>query len=67
MCVDSLVYQVTRLPQDPNDKPLVVAFTSKKSAQRLVAALAEEEGRLDGYKITAFKHPVLPGLEGPER
>jgi hypothetical protein len=63
MCADSVVYQVTRLPRDPNDKPLVLAFTSKVSAQKLVAALSEEEGRSDGYKITAFKHPVLPGLE----
>jgi hypothetical protein len=61
--MDSIVYQVTRLPRDPNDKPLVVALTSKQSAQRLVAALAEEEGRVDGYKITAFSHPTLPGLE----
>jgi hypothetical protein len=42
---------------------LVLAITSKQSAQRLVAALAEKEGLLDGYKITVFNHPVLPGLE----
>ena len=63
MCADGLVYQVTRLPKDPTEEALVLAFTSKQSAQRLVAALAEEEGRVDGYKITAFNHPVLPGLE----
>jgi anti-sigma-K factor RskA len=55
--MENLVYQVTRLPHSPDEKPLVVAITSKESAQRLVAALAEEEGRLDGYKVTAFTHP----------
>ena len=55
--MENLVYQVTRLPHSADEKPLVVAITSKESAQRLVAALAEEEGRLDGYKVTAFTHP----------
>ena len=55
--MENLVYQVTRLPHSPDEKPLVVAITSKESAQWLVAALAEEEGRLDGYKVTAFTHP----------
>jgi hypothetical protein len=55
--MENLVYQVTRLPHSPDEKPLVVAITSKESAQRLVAALAEEEGRLGGYKVTAFTHP----------
>ena len=58
-----LVYQVTRLPRSPDEKPLVLATTSKQSAQRLVAALAEEEGRVDGYQITAFRHPEFTFVE----
>jgi hypothetical protein len=63
MSANSIVYQVTRLPRDPSDTPLVLAITSKQSAQRLVAALSEDEGQLDGYKITAFQHPELPFAE----
>jgi hypothetical protein len=48
MCADTVVYR---------------AITSKQSAQRLVAALAEQEVRLDGCEVTAFRRPILPGLE----
>ena len=62
MSENSVVYEVTRLPRSLDEKPLVLALTSKQSAQRLVAALAEEEGRLDGYKITTFEHPEFPSM-----
>ena len=63
MYANEVVYQVTRLPRNLSEEALVLAITSKQSAQRLVAALAEQEGRLDGYKITAFRHPELPFTE----
>jgi hypothetical protein len=46
-------------------RPLVVAITSKTSAQRLMAQLAEERGMQDQgrYRMFAFTHPTLPGLE----
>jgi hypothetical protein len=64
MSKDAVVYQVTRLPRNPEERPLVLAITSKTSAQRLVAALAEQEGQPDGYKITAFTHPEFPFMRG---
>jgi hypothetical protein len=57
MYADAVVYQVTWLPRRPEEKPLVLAITSKESAQRLVAALAEQEGRIDACQITVFRHP----------
>jgi hypothetical protein len=62
MLKDSVVYEVARLPRSLDEKPLVLALRSKQSAQRLVAALAEEEGRLDGYKITTFEPPGFPSM-----
>jgi hypothetical protein len=62
MYTDAVVYQVTRLPRSPDQKPLVLAITSKKSAQRLVAALAEQEGRIDACQITMFRHPEFSFL-----
>jgi hypothetical protein len=47
-------------------RPLVVAITSKTSAQRLMAQLAEERGLTQDqgrYRMFAFTHPTLPGLE----
>lgn len=67
MSEDAVVYQVTRLPRNPEDRPLILAITSKTSAQRLIAALAEQEGQLDGYKITAFTHPEFPFMRGMGR
>jgi hypothetical protein len=57
-----VVYQVTRLPDSPEECEIVVATTSKQSMQRLIAGLAER-GEADRYRVTSFEHPVLPGLE----
>ena len=58
------VYEIDRLPPDAY-RPLVVAITSKTSAQRLMAQLAEERGLQDQgrYRMFSFTHPTLPGLE----
>ena len=58
------VYEIDRLPPDAY-RPLVVAITSKTSAQRLMAQLAEERGLQDQgrYQMFSFTHPTLPGLE----
>jgi hypothetical protein len=56
------VYQITKLTQHPDEQPIIIAMTSKKSAKALIAALAEQ-GEADRYRVTAFEHPVLPGLE----
>jgi hypothetical protein len=57
------VYEIDKL--SPGYRPLVVAITSKTSAQRLMAQLAEERGLQDQgrYRMFAFTHPTLPGLE----
>ena len=60
--MDSIVYQVTKLPASPDECPLVVAVTSKQNAQRLIAAFAEQ-GEADRYRVTSFSHPELPFLE----
>jgi hypothetical protein len=60
--MDHLVYQVTRLPDSPREREIVVAITSKTSAQRLIAGFADQ-GEADHYRVTAFRHPDLPGLE----
>src|SRR6516164_8537413 len=66
--MENFVYQVTRLPRDPTGEPLVLAFTSKQSAQRLVAALAEDEGWLDDCKIFVFAFCARSGGRvDPER
>jgi hypothetical protein len=56
------VYQLTRLGRTPGEPNMVVATSSKQSIQRLVAALAEQQGQ-DRYRVSVFLHPVLPGLE----
>jgi hypothetical protein len=56
------VYQVTKLASSPGERDLVIAMTSKSSAQRLIASLAEVKGP-DRYRVTAFQHDFLPGLE----
>jgi len=62
------VYQITQCRvDDPTARPEVVAFTSKASAQRLIAALALQEASAYRYRVTAFIHPVLPGFGGVER
>ena len=50
------VYQVVQLPRSPEDRLLVIAMTSKTSAQKLIAAFAESEGP-EGYRCTCFEHP----------
>jgi len=42
----------------------VVAMTSKESAQRMIAALAEQgELARAQYKLTRFSHPELPLID----
>jgi hypothetical protein len=52
------VYQITKLGEHPGDQPTIIAMTSKKSAKRIIAALAEQ-GELDRaeYRVTRFSHP----------
>jgi hypothetical protein len=59
------VYQVLRVPKsDPHRQPEVLCSTSKASAQRLIAALAEQRTG-DLYRLQSFMHPVLPGFNSP--
>ena len=60
--LDTRVFKVTKLASSPSERDLVIAMTSKTSAQRLIASLAEVEGP-DRYRVTAFQHDFLPGLE----
>jgi hypothetical protein len=62
---DERVYEIDKIPPGAY-RPLVVAITSKTSAQRLMAQLAEERGLTQDqgrYRMFAFTHPTLPGLE----
>ena len=61
---DERVYEIDKTSPGAY-RPLVVAITSKTSAQRLMAQLAEERGLQDQgrYRMFAFTHPTLPGLE----
>jgi hypothetical protein len=61
---DERVYEIEKTSPGAY-RPLVVAITSKTSAQRLMAQLAEERGLQDQgrYRMFAFTHPPLPGLE----
>ena len=61
---DERVYEIDKMPPGAY-RPLVVAITSKTSAQRLMAQLAEERGLQDQgrYRMFSFTHPTLPGLE----
>jgi hypothetical protein len=63
---DERVYEIDKISPSVY-RPLVVAITSKTSAQRLMAQLAEERGLQDQgrYRMFAFTHPTLPGLERP--
>jgi Iap family predicted aminopeptidase len=60
--LETRVYQVTKLASSPEERDLVIAMTSKSSAQRLIAAFAEAQGP-DRYRVTCFEHPTLPGME----
>ena len=61
---DERVYEIDKTSTG-SYRPLVAAITSKTSAQRLMAQLAEERGLQDQgrYRMFAFTHPILPGLE----
>jgi hypothetical protein len=61
--LETRVYQVTKLAFSPGERDLVIAMTSKSSAQRLIATFAEEQGP-DRYRVSCFEHPTLPGMEG---
>jgi hypothetical protein len=62
--VTPLCYQVAKLPAAPGERPLILAMTSKVSAQRLVASLAEQDPvGATRYRVTCFEHKYLPGLE----
>jgi len=51
-----LVYQITKLANSPEERDLVVAITSKVSAQRFIADSAERGG-CDRYRLNCFEHP----------
>jgi hypothetical protein len=52
------VYQITKLAQHPDEQPIIIAMTSKKSAKALIAALAEQGELARGeYRVTRFSHP----------
>ena len=55
----SKVYQVIELPRTPEDRPIVIAMTSKESMQRLIAALGEQ-GEAERYRVSCFEHAELP-------
>ena len=62
--MNTTVYQITKIDQGPNERPIVIAMTSKKSAQRITAELAEQgELARAQYKLTRFSHPELPLIE----
>jgi len=56
------VYQLTRMARSNEEQDLVIATGCKSSIQKLVAALAEQQGP-DRYRVTFFEHPTLPGME----
>jgi hypothetical protein len=59
MTQQTTVYKVVKLPQSLDERPTIIAMTSKQSAQHLIAALAELEGP-ERYWVFAFQHPELP-------
>jgi hypothetical protein len=62
--MNTTAYQITKISQGPNERPIVVAMTSKESAQRIIAALAEQgELARAQYKLTRFRHPELPLID----
>jgi hypothetical protein len=60
--IDTRVFQIRKLASSPGERELIVAMTSKASAQRLIAAFAEIEGS-ERYRVTCFDHPYLPGCQ----
>ena len=63
--LDTRVFQITKLASSPEERDLIIAMTSKSSAQRLIAAFAEIGGP-DRYRVSCFEHPLLPGFQGME-
>ena len=63
--LETRVYQVTKLASSPGERDLIIAMTSKTSAQRLIAAFAEMGGP-ERYRVCSFEHPLLPGFQGME-
>jgi hypothetical protein len=62
--MSSTVYQITKLADHPDEQPIIIAMTSKKSAQRIIAALAEQgELARARYKVSRFSHPEFSFLE----
>ena len=62
--MSSTVYQITKLADHPGEQPIIIAMTSKKSAQRIIAALAEQGELARGrYKVSRFSHPELPLID----
>ena len=59
------VYKIEKISPG-NPIPLVVAFTSKVSAQRFISQMAEAQSP-DRYRVSVFTHPLLPGFQGIER
>lgn len=56
------VFQISRMVPG-QERPEVICSCGKQSAQRLLAALATQEGS-ERYRVTAiFLQPRLPGLE----
>ena len=63
--LDTRVFKITKLASSPEERDLIIAMTSKSSAQRLIAAFAEIGGP-DRYRVSCFEHPLLPGFQGME-
>jgi hypothetical protein len=63
--LDTRVFQITKLASSTEERDLIIAITSKSSAQRLIAAFAEIGGP-DSYRVSCFEHPLLPGFQGME-
>ena len=62
--MNSTVYQITKIDQGPDERPIVIAMTSKESAQRIIAALAEQGELVRAqYKLTRFSYPELPPID----
>ena len=49
--MNTTVYQVTKIDRRPNERSIVIAMTSKESAQRIIAALAEQGARVQTQGI----------------
>jgi hypothetical protein len=60
--MEPTVYQITKLARTPEERDLIIAMTSKQSMQKLIAKLSEQYLG-DKYRVTAFQHKNLPGLE----